>query len=273
VTDLARWTAALPAGILLVTAAVLCWRRVAGALSTPLEPAPLLLIAALVAAAAVAARSARTHGTEGQRAGWPGRLAALALSAAVVAIGAVLSLPGTSVGGLIGLWIILVAEECWARRQVGRRRLARNGWRWPTIPRSAAKRAHRSDPGPIPSAPALEAPPAAEVTQQMVRALAPDGNDVLSGWVRVSMALGQRSSSVHLAFCPPFARTPRVTVRQLEGPQSRIKTVQVLPHGARFDLKLAASSEGPETVRLQFSAETGRPPTEIDAAPAGPSQS
>ena len=109
-----------------------------------------------------------------------------------------------------------------------------------------------------------------EVTQQMVRALAPGGNEVLSGWVRVPMAFGQRSSSVHLAFCPPFLRTPRVTVKQLEGPRARIKTVQVLPHSARFDLKLAALSEGPETVMLQFSAETGRPTTDSDATPTSP---
>jgi hypothetical protein len=100
--------------------------------------------------------------------------------------------------------------------------------------------------------------------------MAPDGSDVLSGWMRVSMALGQRNASVHLSFCPQFSRAPRVTVKQLEGPRARIKTVQVLPHGARFDLKLAAPSEGPETVLLRFSAETGRPTTDADATPTSP---
>jgi hypothetical protein len=101
----------------------------------------------------------------------------------------------------------------------------------------------------------LDEPPADEVTQQLTRSRTAEGSEVLSGWLRVAMAPGQRSANVHLAFCPPFLRTPRVTVEQVGGPEARIKKVQELPYGARFDLKLAVLSEEAATVLLQFTAE------------------
>ena len=68
------------------------------------------------------------------------------------------------------------------------------------------------------------------------------------------LTAGQRSASVHVAFCPPFARTPNATVEQIEGSRARVKTVQLLPYGARFDLKLAVPSQLAETLLLEFSA-------------------
>ena len=79
-----------------------------------------------------------------------------------------------------------------------------------------------------------------------------------AGWLRLSFAAGQRTGSVHVAFCPPLRVTPEMEVEQIEGPEARIKTAQVLPYGARFDLKLAAAAEQPTTVLLQFTARTRR---------------
>jgi hypothetical protein len=74
----------------------------------------------------------------------------------------------------------------------------------------------------------------------------------------VPLAAGERSASVHLAFCPPFARAPRVELVQSDGPAARIKTVQVLPYGARFDLGFSAPAAEGDAVLLQFSAGTQR---------------
>jgi hypothetical protein len=95
-----------------------------------------------------------------------------------------------------------------------------------------------------------------EVTQQLTRSTTAEGADEFAGWVRAPFAAGQRTSSVHLAFCPQFARTPELVVEQIDGPEARIKTAQVLPYGARLDLKLQTPAETPETVVLQFSART-----------------
>jgi hypothetical protein len=92
------------------------------------------------------------------------------------------------------------------------------------------------------------------VLQQLTRSRTADGGDLLSGWLRVDLAAGQRTANLHVAFCPPFARAPRVSVQQIDGPEARVKTVQTLPYGVRFDLKVA--DEGPEasTLLLQFAA-------------------
>jgi hypothetical protein len=70
----------------------------------------------------------------------------------------------------------------------------------------------------------------------------------------MAFTAGQRTGSIHVAFCPPFAAVPEVEVEQIDGPEARIKTAQLLPYGVRLDLKLAAASEEPTSVLLQFSA-------------------
>jgi hypothetical protein len=93
------------------------------------------------------------------------------------------------------------------------------------------------------------------VTQQVTRIVEPDGTERIVGWMRVTFEPGQRLASVHLAFCPPFARSPEASLERLEGPQVRIKRVQVFPYGARFDLKLNEPAEHTTNVLLQVAAE------------------
>jgi hypothetical protein len=100
------------------------------------------------------------------------------------------------------------------------------------------------------------APLPGDVLQEFVRSRQPDGAELLTGWMRVPLSPGQRSAAVHLAFCPPFVRTPRITVAQQEGPTARIKEAQVLPFGARLDLKLAQATDTCATVLLEIMVQT-----------------
>ena len=114
-------------------------------------------------------------------------------------------------------------------------------------------------PPPLPAsqlASAVEDVPPEHVDQQLVRSHAAD-SDVLSGFVRVGFLQGQRTGSVHVAFCPPFTKTPDLTVEQLDGPDARIKTAALLPYGVRLDLKLAAEADEPTSVLLQFEVREG----------------
>ena len=272
--ELVRWSAAAACGFLLLAAAVLCWRRLAGAFGGgPLELPALAAVAAGLAATAAAARlGSRFPSAQRRSTGLPARLLAwllaAALSIAVLAAGAALSLPQTSVGGLAVLWGILAVEEFWAWRPAAWRRL-RAAERGPLPQRRGVRLdpPQRPLPHPIPSAPPADEPPAGDVTQQLTRTHAPDGTETLSGWLRVSLAPGQRVANVHVAFCPPFPRSPQATLKQLDGPEARIKTVQVLPYGARFDLKLAVPSEAPETMLLQLSARATPPTAPSDESP------
>ena len=291
-SSLALWT------LLVFAAIVLCWRRLAGALENPLESTAL--VGAGVAAAAAAAairlewrgqgrgwtprRPARLHSDsagplarEGLGVGGDGwatlfsRCLPWTVSAAVVALGAALSLPRTPLPGLAILWAVLLGEELW-------------GWAWLSYARvrTGAAEAAGGEPAPragsptqsevhamVAEGPDLEEIPADDILQQLIRRRATDGSEVLSGWLRVPLAAGQRTANIHVAFCPPFPRTPQVAVEQLDGPGARIKKVQVLPYGVRLDLKLAELSEAATAIVLQFSALSG-PPAQSVAQLADP---
>ncbi|MEX2559152.1 MAG: hypothetical protein WD403_04515, partial [Pirellulales bacterium] len=92
------------------------------------------------------------------------------------------------------------------------------------------------------------------VTQHVVRAFTAAGDDVLRATLGVDMATGQRGATAHLAFCPPFAMTPQAQVIQTAGPACRIKLAQLLPYGARIEIKLAAPAPQELSIQVQFTA-------------------
>ncbi len=98
--------------------------------------------------------------------------------------------------------------------------------------------------------------PTGDVIQQITRRRAADGREILSGWLRVPLAAGQRSANVHVAFCPPLQHAPQMSVAQREGPAARIRAVQVLPYGVRLDVKLTQASPTPVDLLLEFTAQT-----------------
>jgi hypothetical protein len=272
--ELARWTAPWLTGGLLLAAAILGFRRLAGVLCQPLGMVALVAVALSVAAMALVGRSARQFGSASSGAGPADLFAGLLFSTAVFATGAAVSLPDTSAVGLFALWFILVAEEVWAWRPKRWRRIFPS--RVAGAPADPALPATCSGAVPAAQLPRTfpldsigDGPPDAQITQQLTRLRTSDGTERLAGWLRVPLAAGQRIANVHVAFCPPFSHVPRALVQQTDGPSAHVKTVQVLPFGARFDLKLAEALEIPSTVLLRFSAEASRPPT-VANEPAAP---
>ena len=291
----AVWIKALSVATLLpllgLSGGMFVWRRLAGALHEPLDAWALATTAVVLAAASGAVRvlGRGYWGRDASSRPWLAALILLGPTAAIVAAGFSLSVPGTSLAGLAVLWGSLAVGElsCMVLGSFaagGAARLTARMWRLaaalPGTFRSVAspsalKRRLRFDAAHEPSAPALEqAPPLEtdagldaglgsatfdetphdELMQQIVRMQAPDGTETMSGRLRASFLPGQRTASVHLAFCPPFSRVPTVEVEQIDGPPGRIKTVQLLPYGVRFDLKLFKDAEEPLGVLLQFSA-------------------
>ena len=263
--NLSRVAAAAALGLLGAAALTVFARRFVGALETSLETPTLLVAGLLVAVVAAAIRLGWFSPMAGSRSRRLDRAVMAATSAAVAALGVGLCLPATPTLGLFLFCTLLAAGESWA-------------WAWhirhcATSTSSQVKRAVRLDaahatvshagrggkPSHAVSAldPALACLPE-DVTQQLTRSHAADGTEELSGWLRMPFAAGQRTGSVHVAFCPPFAATPVLEVEQSDGPETRIKTAQLLSYGARLDLKLAVAAEEPTTVLLQFSVRTTR---------------
>ena len=160
----------------------------------------------------------------------------------VLALGASLCVPSTGVAKL-WLFVPLAAEEGWA-------------WAWYLGRKTTRQPAPNVSRGTGSKPVVQDDLPPKDVVQQLTRSQADDGTERLSGWLRMPFAAGQRTGSVHVAFCPPLKATPELLVEQIGGPEARVKTAQLLPYGVRLDLKLAVAAEEPTSVLLQFLAQT-----------------
>ena len=261
VADLGRWVALALAGLLAAAAVLVLARRSAGAMSQPLPPPATLGAGVILAAVAAAIRLLL------RRFSTAGRTMHFALTVSTAVLAAALTFPQNAVWVNVALWALLGVEEAWAWRA----RRERPPLSTDTIPQvDTTPRDVRVDPPPRPHGPTIETietEPDARVTQQLTRSQAADGSQQLHGWLRTEFAAGQRTTAVHLAFCPPLGRTPTLSVDQRGGPNVRVKTAQLLPHGARLDLKLAETADEPQQVLLEFTAQeaAANPP----APPAG----
>jgi hypothetical protein len=226
-------------GLLCCAVVLVVCRRLAGALHAPASPTTLLAVGILAASLCAAFRLTPRDGRR-----WQQRLLAAVPTVTLFALGIALSIPGVRLVALVALWGPMLAEEGWAV------------WRGYHPTRRATPTPARV-PAPMSSVAAAVAvvpPTDADVTQQFVRSRAADGSETLSGWLRLCFAAGQRQTTAHLAFCPPFAQTPTLNVIQVTGPAARVKTAQVLPYGARLEIKLAVPAGQSVALRLQFTA-------------------
>jgi hypothetical protein len=178
---------------------------------------------------------------------------------AALMLAAFLSCSGSPPLGLILLWSTLVVVEA-----------AWNGALWRTCrTRPAPVPAANREPGPGPnptgghpqvvgeSDDELEGHGDAlpdEVCQQLTRSRAEQPGDTMSGLLRAHFQPQERSRSLHVAFCPPMPRPPRVEIIQVSGPRARIKPGEVQAFGVRFDLRLLAPSTTEQTVMIHFEA-------------------
>lgn len=242
---------------LLVTCSViLAWRRAGGALTTPLSAGSLLLSATIVSAA--------TLGTLQAARIWQRRISKrrhIALVASVLAatglITTTLSLPGTSSWGMAALWLptllALATHTLLVTWQDETTRVATRTRPQSSSKTNSPKRVFRVDQAHTAPVPAPHFPPQ-NVTQQLTRSSTEDGRDECQGWIRANFEEGQRQQVVHLAFCPPFSTLPELTTSLADGQSVEVKHAQLMPYGARVELKRDRSAKEPSVALLRFSA-------------------
>ena len=97
-----------------------------------------------------------------------------------------------------------------------------------------------------------------DVCQQWTRQTGAEGEDVQTGWFRVSFAAHQKHASVNAAFCPPFQSVPETEREIIDGAELTASVGVCYPHGARIDLTLAAPSPLEQTVLIRFTAKCVR---------------
>jgi hypothetical protein len=255
--ELARWSALALLASLAVAAIVLGWRRLAGAFVSPPGWHSLLAAGVLLALMVCSARAAWRIQSRWLAPGPLDMAFPVASSFLVLWLALTLTIPGTSTVAIILFWCIVAVEEFLAWGPSAARKFPfRTSGPHDRRPVYRVDEPGTESPHASFGTIAEESPPAEDVTQQLTRGPTVDGGEIMTGWLRVPFVSGQRNATVHLAFCPPFQRTPRVSIRQTEGPTARIKTVQVLPFGARFDLKLSVQMDCALNVLLEFTAQS-----------------
>ena len=265
---LSDWVPSILLAALLVCAATLLARRLAGGLAQPLPP--LVFLGAVAAAALLALGAHGLPPIAARRDGSPRRFFGKQMavqgarwlpSAAIVTCAATLSVSGTAVAALIGGWSLIVAEEVVAWQRWRRGTAGTQHKPGPVQPREARTAIETTASAAAVETPSWSVPPlvassSPRVLQQLTREKTADGLDRLWGWLQTSFEPGERTALVHVAFCPPFAEAPKIAVRPSAGPASRIKPSQILAHGVRLELKLNFASRQPERVLLEFTAES-----------------
>ncbi len=240
---------------LTIGSTILVLRRIAGGLTEPLSSAALIAFGVILAAVAAAPRlivmPPVTKGAAKALGFWLPAVAAISFAAAV-------SLPGSSPWGLAVLWIAIIGEEVcmWRPWRLGPGRSERK-----CAPRPPAE-SHLDRPLAAPDQSEAVLSLSGDVVQRLERTKSAAGVDRIEGWLKTELAAGERNATVHAAFCPPFEGLPEFTAIQAEGPEVRIKPVQLLAFGVRLELKLLQSSAERSTVVVHFVAEHRHDPRE-----------
>ena len=230
--------------LLLLIGLFLLVRRLSGALAMPLSPPALLAVGALAALAAWSARivweGASSETMPTCVSGWFVRFAP---SAALLSMVAALSLPGTQAGALGLFWAMLLSSELKTHFQLQRFSPGRQ---------TGAKRL---------AVPLQHSNHDENIVQQLTRLRDAELGEMVYGTLRADFEPNQRSASLHVAFCPPFAMMPQMDIEQTDGPESRLKLGQVLPYGARVDVRLREAFAEPQSVVVELCVREKRPPT------------
>jgi hypothetical protein len=251
---LSRYLVRVTLGLFLLLFLILLTRQRAGMLTQPVPAGGLVALGGLLSIL-----FAWFHGTHWQRfanhpinpVGYMEWMLPLLLATLVtLSVGKV---PGSSQAALWAMWGFLgTSEVTWILALLITRRSQRSD--------------ARTDSQPILSPPVLLDPagsevsdtlmdtPAGALTQQMTRSLQEDGSELIFAATQADFEAGQRTQTVHLAFCPPLQHPPSMECNQLDGPTCRIKVAESQIYGARFEIRLQDRCPQPVQVRFQVEA-------------------
>ena len=91
--------------------------------------------------------------------------------------------------------------------------------------------------------------------QQMSRSRTAEGHESIHGTLVAEFSPGERTATLHVAFCPPFEKLPHVAAEIADGPDASVKVAQVLHNGVRLEVRLSEPAEFSTAVSLEIAAE------------------
>ncbi len=249
---LIRGTVLSAVGSLCVVGTLLLVRRLQGGLTQPLAAGTLsLVVGVLLLGGCGLIRSRDRCGSLFATTYW--RWLPWIFWVASLLLVATLSLPGTSFAGLGLLWLAAVALTAYLG-------VAEYRSSAPADDSSGQLLGEQTEE----SLPETEFP--AGVQQELLRRVDPTIGVIIEGRMRAEFAVGQRTASVHVAFCPPLSSVPAVSVEQMNGPAATAKVGLVLGHGARIDVRLEQPAKYRTDVVLAVYAQESPVDLEPDVA-------
>ncbi len=244
-----RTAAAGGVALLAASSALLVVRRWAGAATQPPEPLLLVTLGGIIVLAGwclrflafrAAPEECRTRFTQA---------ISIATSTAVCGLACGLTFAATPLAVRGVLWATVLGSELAAWLAYRAAPPNRGG----DVPHRGADTAGTGTR--LPSARVPRPPSDAVIVQQQIRTRSATGCETLAGDFQATFVPGQRTTSLHVAFCPPFALLPGVTVQQISGAEARLNVAQILPYGARIDVKLPREASRLTEVVVHVTAE------------------
>lgn len=96
-----------------------------------------------------------------------------------------------------------------------------------------------------------------EVIQQITRVRTTRGQEAIRAALSANFATGERSTILHVVFCPPFEQLPTVEAHVADDSPASVKVTQRLHQGAQLEVRLAKCAEDDVKVHVEmYAAET-----------------
>ena len=95
------------------------------------------------------------------------------------------------------------------------------------------------------------------VLQHIVRVRDADGREYVHATLRGELAAGQRRTTLHVGFCPPFPTLPEVEAEVIEGPAAVAKVTQTLHNGVQVEVELDTAELEASVVTVEVAAYEG----------------
>jgi hypothetical protein len=90
--------------------------------------------------------------------------------------------------------------------------------------------------------------------QQITRYRAANGTHAIHGTLLAEFAAGERTATLHVAFCPPFERLPTAEVEAVDDSGADVKVTQLLHNGVQIDVRLPEPADGNACVTIELMA-------------------
>lgn len=261
---IAQISLAVAAASCLLLGVAFLGRRIAGAAIFPLTPGGLLAAGSLAALGQTGIAQAWLFLTRPLRR-WDEALIPLALpSLAALALGGAISDPASGTA-LLGYWLPFVFAAGWVWSTYPR---AFDGGEPESLPLPRIRIAEESVDDEYSEEDAERSEKIADeegnaglqgetwsddVLQQITRTR--EGSEEhIAGKLRGTVARGERTVSLHIAFCPPLASRPEISAELLSDAAGSVSVAQGEVFGARFDVRLSEAATDDQGVIVEFFA-------------------